>query len=308
MVGDFVLVRSTGIPVYNFSCVIDDHLMKISHVFRSEEHLSNTLRQLMIYEALGWKPPLWAHLSIILGKDRKKLSKRHGATSCDDFRKRGYLPEAINNALSLLGWSHPEGKEKLSLSELTKSFSLERLHSSAAVFDQDKLNWLNKEHLWNASMENQTLFRDKINPYLLEKGLTLDQKTLHQTVDILKKITVTLEDVTEVVKIMSSDHFRIDQEDSMTKEVLSWQSTKEVIQSWVDCLSSEEVFMTEEEFSEIQKKIQKDCDVKGKKLFMPLRLSILGKPQGLEIKQIVPILSKKLLKKKGNYVLTHYLQ
>ena len=122
MVGDFVLIRSNGMPVYNFCCVVDDVLMKITHVFRAEDHLSNTLRQMMIYETLEYPLPEFAHLSLVVGPDRQKLSKRHGATSVSEYREKGYLPQALNNFIALLGWSSPQSQEILSLKEMEEQF------------------------------------------------------------------------------------------------------------------------------------------------------------------------------------------
>ena len=147
MVGDFVLVRSNGHPVYNFCCAIDDHLMEISHVLRGEEHLSNTLRQLMIYEALGWEAPQFGHLSMILGPNRKKLSKRDDAAALSDFISAGFLPQALLNYVALLGWSSPDAKEFFSLAELTDAFDMSRVNKSPAMFDREKLRWINHQHL-----------------------------------------------------------------------------------------------------------------------------------------------------------------
>ena len=147
MVGDFVILRSNGLPIYNFACVVDDYLMKISHVFRSEEHLANTLRQLMIYEAFSWPYPLFAHLSIILGEDGKKLSKRQGAVSCGEYREQGFLSSALLNFLALMGWNPKTKREVFSMDELIKNFSLEGLNASPAVFDKNKLKWIQTQHI-----------------------------------------------------------------------------------------------------------------------------------------------------------------
>ena len=134
MVGDFVLLRSNGLPVYNFCCTVDDALMKITHVFRAEEHLANTLRQLMVYEALGFSPPQYFHLSLILSEDKKKLSKRSGALSCLEYKKEGYLPSALNNFFALLGWSSEDGKEIFNSQELIQAFSEKRLNPAGGCF------------------------------------------------------------------------------------------------------------------------------------------------------------------------------
>ena len=149
MVGDFVILRSNGMPTYNFCCVIDDALMKISHVIRGEDHLNNTLRQLMIYELLILTLPEFAHVSLLVGEDRQKLSKRHGATSVTQYREQGYLPEALGNYLCLLGWSHPDEKDIFKLEEIKSIFDISRFSKSAALYDIKKLDWVNGQHFRN---------------------------------------------------------------------------------------------------------------------------------------------------------------
>jgi glutamyl-tRNA synthetase len=153
VIGDFVLVRSGGVPAYNFAVVIDDALMEISHVIRGEDHISNTPRQLLLYEAFRWTPPRFGHVPNVLGSDHSKLSKRHGATSIGEFQERGYLPEALANYLALLGWSPGENQELLPLSELAKRFRIEDVGKSAGVFDPEKLAWVNRHYLKLASPE-----------------------------------------------------------------------------------------------------------------------------------------------------------
>ena len=163
-IGDFILLRSDGTAPYNFACVIDDVLMKITHVIRGEGHISNTYRQVLLYEALGFEIPQFAHLSTILGKDGVKLSKRHGATSMDEFRRQGYLPEALVNYLSLLEWApRQEGHEILSTEQLTAEFDLSRVNRSPATFDWEKLNWVNRSHLKKLDL---TLLTERAIPYL----------------------------------------------------------------------------------------------------------------------------------------------
>lgn len=157
--GDFILIRTEGFPVYNFSCAVDDGLMKISHIFRAEEHLPNSLKQRLVQEALGFPLPQTGHLSIILGKDRKKLSKRSGAESLEHYRKEGYLPASLLNFLALLGWNPKTEKEFFSKEELIQSFNVKGLNRSAGIFDEEKLLWLNGEHL-------KTLSDEKISQYL----------------------------------------------------------------------------------------------------------------------------------------------
>ena len=144
---DRVLVRSDGVPAYNFAVVVDDALMGITHVIRGEDHISNTPRQILLYEAFGWRPPAFAHVSLVMGPDHSPLSKRHGATSVAEFRARGYLPEALVNYLALLGWSPGEGEELLPIDELARRFRLEDVGHSAGVFDVEKLAWMNRHYM-----------------------------------------------------------------------------------------------------------------------------------------------------------------
>jgi len=167
-IGDFILVRSSGVPVYNFVVAVDDALMGISTVVRAEEHLTNTVRQLLVLEALGFPPPEYAHASLILGSDRSKLSKRHGATSCGQFKEQGYLADAMINYLALLGWNDGTDKEVYSRNELIQAFELDRVVPSPAMFDNNKLIWLNGQHLRALSLDR---LAPMLKPFLYKKGM-----------------------------------------------------------------------------------------------------------------------------------------
>ncbi len=161
-VGDFIIVRSDGVAGYNFATAVDDRDMAITHVIRGDDHLTNTARQLLLLQALGAEPPRYAHHSMVLGPDGGKLSKRHGATSVGDFRELGYLPQAIVNYLALLSWSHGED-EVLGMDRLIAEFELEKLSTSAAVFDQAKLDWLDHEHIMALdAKEHERLFAERL--------------------------------------------------------------------------------------------------------------------------------------------------
>ena len=153
VIGDQVLLRSDGHPAYNFAVVVDDGLMGVTHVVRGEDHISNTPRQLLIYEALGFEPPAFAHVAMVLGPDHTKLSKRHGSVSVDEFREKGYLPEALLNYLALLSWSPGENEELVPLADMAKRFSLSDVGHSASVFDEEKLAWVNRHYLKDADHE-----------------------------------------------------------------------------------------------------------------------------------------------------------
>ena len=153
VIGDQVLLRSDGYPAYNFAVVVDDGLMAVTHVVRGEDHISNTPRQMLIYEALGLQPPEFGHVAMVLGPDHTKLSKRHGAVSVDEFREKGYLPEALLNYLALLSWSPGKDQEIVPLAEMAKRFSLSDVGHSASVFDEEKLAWVNRHYLKDADLD-----------------------------------------------------------------------------------------------------------------------------------------------------------
>ena len=167
VIGDPVLVRSDGIPAYNFAVVIDDALMKVTHVIRGEDHISNTPRQILLYEAYGYQPPTFAHLSLVMGPDHAPLSKRHGATSVREFREKGYLPEALVNYLALIGWSPRHNEELLPADELARRFRLENVAHSAGVFDEDKLAWANRHYLKVCDPDRLATLAE---PYLRKRG------------------------------------------------------------------------------------------------------------------------------------------
>ncbi|MCB0342469.1 MAG: glutamate--tRNA ligase [Pseudobdellovibrionaceae bacterium] len=300
MVGDFVLLRSTGMPVYNFCCVVDDALMKITHVLRAEEHLSNTVRQMMIYEALGFEKPQFGHMSIILGSDRQKLSKRHGATSVNDYRERGFLPEAFNNFMALLGWSSPEGQEILSMQELQEQFDLDRLHHAPAVFDEDKMKWVNATHL--RALDHGELWR-RVEPFLNEAGLILpkDPDWQSRALSVFKTAMETLVDAVELFRPVSSQALSFD---DSAKETMNWESSKLVVQAWREKVQSfTGDYLSEDDFSRIQDEVKEACGVKGKFLFMPIRVAVIGKPHGAELKILVPLLDKSTLVSRADQAL-----
>jgi nondiscriminating glutamyl-tRNA synthetase len=210
MAGDFVVLRSNGMPVYNFSVVVDDHFMGISHVIRGEDHLSNTIRQLMIYEAFDWELPKFAHISMILGTDKRKLSKREGASSVTDYLRSGYLPEALVNFLALLGWSPSDGKEVRPLSEIVELFELEKLSKSPAVFDDDKLAWMNGEYI--KAMDLKELAQ-RIRPFVEKEGYNLSGKSEEWFLNVLSTVRGGLRTLAEIgphLEIYFADRFTFD--------------------------------------------------------------------------------------------------
>ncbi len=295
MVGDFVILRSNGMPTYNFCCAIDDALMKITHVFRAEEHLSNTLRQMMLYEAFGYEMPEFGHLSIILGADRQKLSKRHGATSCHEYEERGYLPEALNNFNLLLGWSAPSGKEILSREEMIAEFTSERFHVAAAVFDETKLSWMNATHL--RALPHAELWK-RLEPFFKSANLKLsdDPKWQDAALGVFKTSMTNLVDGIALFKHLSDEAYEIKPE---AAEVFKWPEAQAVWKKWKELVAnhSGEKF-TEAEFNTIQDQVKLATGAKGKTLFQPIRVAVIGEPAGTELKLLIPLMNKSSLLKR----------
>ena len=292
MVSDFVLLRSGGMPVYNFCCAVDDHLMEITHVLRAEEHLPNSLRQLMIYEGLGWTVPQFGHISLVLDEERKKLSKRKGATSCHEFKSEGYLPEALKNYIALLGWSHPEEKEIISMDEMIEKFSCDRLNPSGAVFDAVKLKWMNSVHL--RALSDEQIWKE-LKPFLDRAHLELPSEVSWQlkSVSVFRSAMETLAETVELYRPLSDKSFVIQPEGS---ETLKWEQAKPVLQAWQALVAQEpRDYMTEERFLQLQDMVKEKSGCKGKFLFMPMRVAVIGKPHGTELKILVPLLKKSSL-------------
>lgn len=204
---DFVLMKSDGYPTYHLASVVDDHLMQISHVLRADEWLSSTPRHVLLYQALGYEPPQFAHLPMILGPDRSKLSKRHGATSLSEYREEGYLPQAMVNFLALLGWALDDKTEIFSLEELVKYFSLERISKTAAIFNKEKLHWMNGVYIRQLSVEELT---EKAIPFL-EKYLPdeakrpFDMDYVRQIVSLEQERAKTLDELPQLAEFFFTD-------------------------------------------------------------------------------------------------------
>ncbi|HIP92477.1 MAG TPA: glutamate--tRNA ligase, partial [Thermotoga sp.] len=277
-IGDFVLLRSNGLPTYNFACVVDDSLMEITHVIRGDDHLSNTLRQLAIYEALQKKPPKFAHVSMILGPDGKKLSKRFGATSVEEFRDKGYLPQALANYLVLLGWSHPEGKEILSKEEMIEAFSLDRLSKNPAIFDPAKLRWMNAHYI--RSLETEELVKIS-KPFLEKVGYRADEKYIAEILDMVKDRLEVLEELPYLV-----EYFFKDPEPTPIHGDLMKRTFEKLLEEL------EKIDWEKNNIVEAFKKTVKEMKIKAKDFYMTLRIILTGREEGPELVRLVPALGK----------------
>lgn len=274
LIGDFIIMRTNGIPTYNFACAVDDALMKITHVIRGEDHISNTPLQIMIYSPMGFELPHFCHLPLIVGGDRKPLSKRHGVVSIDYYRKEGYLPEAIVNYLALLGWATSDSQQKISPNELVKNFSLKRVSKNAAVFDTEKLKWLNSTYLKELSAEVLLKF---CLPYL-KKAYPFTVKSIDydQLLGIIKLFHTRLKTTADI--ILQAEFFFKD-------DILIQSEAKKLIEpSYVKELLFEikKQLMEIEEFSEIQlesviRKMALQRGISAAEIIHPLRAVITGK-------------------------------
>jgi len=278
-VGDFVLLRSSGIPTYNFACVVDDTLMEITHVIRGDDHLSNTVKQLAIYEALGANPPQFGHVSTILGPDGKKLSKRHGSTSVEEYRSRGYLSEAVVNYLALLGWSSPDAKEIMSIDEMISKFSLDRFSKNPAIFDPKKLKWMNSHYI-RAMKPGELLLR--LKPYIEQCDYEVKHENLEGIIEVVKERMHVLTDFCEAAEIFFK-------KPSQLPDINS-----ELISVFLNCADQLQKLQNWEKMNIIKvfKEVLKHYKVKGKEFYSTLRVLLTGKNEGPELADVVCLLGR----------------
>ena len=287
-IGDFIIVRSNGMPAYNFAVVIDDHLMGITHVIRGEDHLSNTALQMMLYKAFGFASPTFVHHSLILGKDRAKLSKRHGSVSVGEFRKQGILPEALINYLGLLGSSFTDGREVLTREEMITDFALERASKSGAIFDEEKLHWLNAIYIRNCNTEDLV---ERLKPFLEHTGYktdVIDAKWLNEIIELVKTELTTLAEIGSHIDIFFDDKYIMTAE---AKEILEKEAACHVVKAFAKYLKTA-AGNPQENYLAAIKYTKEKTSAKGKELFMPIRAALTGKVHGPELDKIFVILGE----------------
>ncbi len=277
-IGDFIIVKSNGFPTYNFAVVVDDHLMEITHVFRGEDHLSNTPKQLMIYRTFGWEPPVFMHIPLILGKDRTPLSKRHGATSVEHFRAEGYLPEGLLNYLALLGWKVEEGKEIFNVFERIESFDPSDISNKNVVFDYEKLEWVNGKHLRNLETENLCYrfseYLDYIGMIELREMLERDRIYSMQVIDICREKVNTMKQLIDISLPFFIEDYEY--EERYVQEYLKKEFAVPLLKEAIEMFSKNEDWTVEG-----CERVMRDLAAKGiaskKKTFQLIRGAILGK-------------------------------
>ncbi len=296
VVSDPIILRSSGIPVYNYVVVVDDALMEITHVIRGDDHLSNTPKQVALYEALDWPVPEFAHLSTILGADRERLSKRHGATSIANFRDMGVLPEALINYLALLGWAPSGGtREIFSPDELKKEFSLERVTPSPAVFDMEKLYWLNRHYIKQSSPERIERLAE---PFFVRAGLLPQNPDVPTRAWFSKVIALLAPSVDKLEQLpeRAALIFHYDPAAAVNSpdnaEVMAAPNTTDVLAAFVQQAQADSAPMTPERFKAIMNEVKAKSGAKGKDLFHPVRIALTGSHSGPEFDKLIPILEE----------------
>ncbi len=291
-IDDFILLKSDGYPTYHLANVVDDHLMGITHVLRAEEWLSSTPRHLLLYQALGFKPPQFAHLPMLLGAGRAKLSKRHGAVSITEYREQGYLPEAMVNFLALLGWSRDDRTEVLSRQELIDNFSLERVSRTAAIFNRDKLNWMNGVYIRSLALED---FTQRALPFL-NKGLPLEverplpMEYVRQIMPLIQERARTLAEVPELAQFLFVDELDYAPSLLIAKN-MSQVSTVKALELAKQRLEQLEVFDAES-LEAMLRPLAVELGLKTGQLFGTLRVAVTGQIAAPPLFQTMAVLGK----------------
>ncbi|PIU67831.1 MAG: glutamate--tRNA ligase [Armatimonadetes bacterium CG07_land_8_20_14_0_80_40_9] len=298
LIGDFIITRQDGTSSFIFANVLDDALMKVTHVIRGDDHLSNTPRQVLLYQALGLPLPEFAHIPMILAPDRSKLSKRHGAVSVGEYKKKGYLPEALVNYLALLGWSPERStQEFFSLKELTEQFSLRRVSKSGAIFDFKKLDWMNGCYLRKSSLDRITKLSwpylsawPGTGPYLEKEKMKEmeDYSWLKGVVEVTRDSVEVLSQIPQQAEVFFKDE--VVYEEGL-KDELKEEKNKLVIKTLKRRLNQLKSFEEEIIYSTL-KEVCQDLGLKTKEVFMPTRIALTGKTKGPELPKIISLLGK----------------
>ena len=299
---DFIMIKASGYPTYNFACVIDDHLMEMTHIIRGDDHISNTPLQINLYNALGWQAPEFAHLSMILGPDGSRLSKRHGATSVGEYRKAGYLPITMKNYLALLGWSTKDSQQIFEKGELEEKFSLEGCQKNPAIFDPVKLSWMNGEYIRKLTKEE--LYELAI-PFMKESNIDLSKTKVNpkDIVFIEREKYKLLSDIPRLVGFFFKDD--IDYDPESVEKVLKKEKVKDILSQIKDVyLSIPEKNFKEKIIEENTRKFSKERGYKNSQVFHPVRVAVSGRAEGPTLFKMMEYLTKDTVIKRIEKALT----
>lgn len=288
--GDFVILRPDGMPTFHLAVCVDDGLMKVTHVIRGEDHLSNTPRHILLFRALGFEPPKFAHLSLIMGKGNEPLSKRLGAMSVQEYRQTGYLPDVIDNYIALLGWAPGDNREIFTLHELEQAFSLDRVGKSSSIFDLEKLNWLSGEHLRRLS--DDEFFKKSIEYLKSQNAMPqfVNESKLRGLLLNFKDNIAHFDELASRLAIFDPDA------EIQDSEILKQPQVPEIavtLKEYFESLGDEAP-----NYETLNQKLKASVKAKGKELFLPLRVILTYRAHGPELKRILPHLSKELCLKR----------
>ena len=289
LIGDFVIMKSNGSPTYNFAVVIDDMLMKISHIIRGEDHISNTFKQILIYEALGAEVPRFGHLGMILAPDRSKLSKRHGATAVSEFVQKGYLTDALINFVALLGWAPSDGNEIKTVDEIAQDFRINEVSSSNSIFEYDKLNWMNGQYIKKLDIED---LKERLKPFLTKYDLsTLTDEQYTHMVELTREPLTILSDITDAVSYFFGEDVEVDPEVQTT--VLDTETSQDVLKTFAE--QAKDWDWTEESLHEKLEAFRgfyKEKGIKPKVTMWAIRAAVTGRTRGADMVGTLVILGK----------------
>lgn len=292
-IGDFVIVKKDGTPTYNYAVAIDDYLMKMTHVLRGDDHISNTPKQILVYEALGWTPPVFGHMTLIVNENRRKLSKRDESIIqfIEQYKELGYLPEALFNFITMLGWS-PVGEEEIfSKEQFIEIFDPARLSKSPALFDTSKLRWMNNQYMKQLDLDEVVALSV---PHLVKAGKveeTRDAETEQWVRDLVALYQEQMSFGAEIVELTEMFFKKEIDYSEEAKAVLVEEQVPEVLKAFAEEISSLEEFSADE-IKAATKAVQKATGQKGKKLFMPIRVATTGETHGPELPKAISLLGK----------------
>ncbi|MBQ3642214.1 glutamate--tRNA ligase [bacterium] len=295
LIGDFVIMKSNGAPTYNFAVVIDDMLMKISHIIRGEDHISNTFKQILIYEALGAPVPRFGHLGMILAPDRSKLSKRHGATAVSEFVEKGYLTEALLNFVALLGWAPSDGNEIKTLDEIAQDFRINEISSSNSIFEYDKLNWMNGQYIKKMDIKALT---QMAKPYLSKYDLSeLSEDKLEKVIAATREPITVLSDLTnDVAYFFGQD---VEYEEGVKEKNVDTEQGQNILKyfnSQLDSYDFDNEEKLHEQLADFRTYFKENFSIKPKETMWTVRAALTGRTHGADMGVILEVLGKDKVK------------
>jgi nondiscriminating glutamyl-tRNA synthetase len=287
VVDDQVILKSDGYPTYHCAVVVDDHLMGVTHVVRGEEWLASTPKHILLYNYFGWDIPVYAHVPLLLNPDRSKLSKRQGHVSVEAYRDLGYLPQALLNFVALLGWNPGNDRELFSLEELVREFSIERINKAGAVFDVEKLNWMNSEYIKRCTIDDLAGY---IKPYFENAGYSIgDRDRFMLVTEMVRTRIATLPESVQEAAFIYRD--TIEPEDEESRELITLGTSKQLFSALLEKIKKAGS-LSGELFKNIVQEAGKDLGIKGKHLFMPVRAALTGRSKGPDLPLLMEVLGK----------------